>query len=452
MRPVPARALALALSSMLFIGGSSGLCAQDEVTPDETERTIALESDSQSDAAIAARVRDIFAEFEAFDDISIDVNAGVVVLGGTALDTETADEAERLANRVEGVVTVRSEIAQKTSVEETLGPAFDRLGTRLEHAVDRLPLFGVAVVVFLIFLVIGLWITRPAMPWHRVAPNAFIADLVRQVVKLGFIVVGLVVALDILGAAALLGTMLGAAGIVGLAVGFAVRDTIENYIASIMLSLRQPFRPNDLVKIDDHEGHVIRLTSRATVLMTLEGNHLRIPNAYVFKGVILNYSRSPERRFEFRLGVDADSNVMRAMAIGVETMEALGFVLADPEPLGLIEDVGDSNVVLWFAGWIDQRESDHAKARSEAIRLTKRALEEAGFALPEPIYRLRFDDKMPTGVSAPAPTLAAEPTNGTNESPDVGDAQKDASVDEKIAAERANVNQEDLLDPNAPSE
>ena len=79
-------------------------------------------------------------------------------------------------------------------------------------------------------------------------------------VLLVFFVAGLVLALDIAGATALLGTILGAAGIVGLAVGFAVRDTIENYVASLMLSLRQPFRANDLVKIDEFEGRVIRLT------------------------------------------------------------------------------------------------------------------------------------------------------------------------------------------------
>lgn len=62
-----------------------------------------------------------------------------------------------------------------------------------------------------------------------------------------FIVGALVIALDVMNATALLSTILGAAGIIGLALGFAVRDTVENFIASIMLSIRQPFRPNDTV-------------------------------------------------------------------------------------------------------------------------------------------------------------------------------------------------------------
>ena len=86
---------------------------------------------------------------------------------------------------------------------------------------------------------------------------------------------------------------------VGLAVGFALRDLVENYIASLMLSLRQPFAPNDQVLIEGFEGRVVRLTSRATILMTLDGNHVRIPNAVVFKGTIVNLSHNPERRLRF---------------------------------------------------------------------------------------------------------------------------------------------------------
>jgi len=84
-------------------------------------------------------------------------------------------------------------------------------------------------------------------PWNRIAPNAFIAELYRQLVRLMFIVGALVIALDVMNATALISTILGAAGIIGLALGFAVRDTVENFIASIMLSIRQPFRPNDTV-------------------------------------------------------------------------------------------------------------------------------------------------------------------------------------------------------------
>lgn len=127
------------------------------------------------------------------------------------------------------------------------------------------------------------------------------------------IVADLIVALQILGATALLGLVLGSAGVIGIALGFAVRDTVDNYVSSLMLSIRQPFRANDHVLIGDSEGRVIRLTSRATILMTLDGNHLRIPNATAFKAIILNYTRNPQRRIEFNLGIDSDDDPMQGM-------------------------------------------------------------------------------------------------------------------------------------------
>jgi small-conductance mechanosensitive channel len=180
------------------------------------------------------------------------------------------------------------------------------------------------------------------------------AELVATFVRFMFIVLGLVAGLELLGATALLGAVLGGAGVIGIALGFAVRDTVDNYVSSLMLSLRQPFRANDHVVIEGHEGRVVRLTSRATILMTLDGNHLRIPNSTVFKAVILNYTRNPERRFDFELGVDANDDPMAAIKSGLEAIGDLDFVLDDPAPMGNIVTVGDSNIVLCFRAWVDQ--------------------------------------------------------------------------------------------------
>lgn len=419
--------------------------------------TIAVDQGEASDTAIARRIRDILREIEGLAKVSVTVRAGVVTLRGTIADPTKARQATTLVERVQGVVAVNNEIAADAAVNERLAPAVDRLESRFRAAVDLLPLLAIALLIFAVFVIAGLWLARLRAPWDRIAPNAFVADLVRQVVRLAFMAAGLVLALDIIGATALLGTILGAAGILGLAVGFAVRDTIENYVSSIMLSIRQPFRPNDHVLIEGQEGHIIRLTSRATILMTLDGNHVRIPNATVFKGIVVNYTRNPDRRFDFTLGVDADASLKEAVELGLSVLSDLAFVLKDPEPNGWILEVGDSNVVLWFSGWIDQRTTDFAKARSEALRLTKRAIEEAGIGLPEPIYRLRIDDstgKAPVAAKAPAVKAkqASEPRPATAESPVVGDASKESAVEEKVAAERAETRERDLLDPAAPPE
>src|SRR5690606_38235322 len=102
----------------------------------------------------------------------------------------------------------------------------------------------------------------------------------------------------------------------GIILGFAFREIIENYLASLLLSLRRPFWANDHVLINNQEGKVIRMTSRDTILMTLEGNHLRLPNSIVFKAEILNYTRNPLRRFDFAVGLDVNEDIAAAVELG----------------------------------------------------------------------------------------------------------------------------------------
>lgn len=432
------------------------LCAFATALPafaqtEETEAPIATGDDAPDDRAIDQRIERILDQMEGLQGVYVIVNSGVVTLRGRVAETALATEAESIAKRVEGVVATKNEIGEVTSVTERFVPAVERLRNRTKNIVAQLPLIGLALLVFLIIALLGLWITSRSWPWSRMAPNSFIAHLLRQVVRLVFIGAAAVIALDIAGASALLGTVLGAAGIVGLAVGFAVRDTVENYIASILLSLRQPFHPDDWVSVDSHEGSVIKLTSRATILMDAGGNHIRIPNATVFKGVVHNYTRNPERRFDFKLGVDPAANLRGAMDLGIATIAAQGFTLTEPGPDAWIDDIGDSTVTVTFTGWVNQTETSFVQARSEAIRLVKLALERAGYALPEPGFRLRFEGEAPAVPAAKGTAAKPSPADRT-ETSDAADTAADTAVERRVAEERARSGAPDLLDSSAKHE
>ena len=451
----------LACALLAFVVPAQALLpSADPVTPEATETGSAQAVIEQAQGAgdderIAQRISGIFGELPAFESIAVEVNEGVVSLSGTAPDAATIARAEAIAGRVAGVVTVENAVQRDLSVEGNLS-VLGKISALIDSGLAGLPLFALAVAVALVIAGIGYAIAGLGFIWDRIAPNAFLADLIRSAIRFVFVIGGLVIALDMLGAAALLGAVLGGAGVIGIALGFAMRDTIENYVASLMLSLRQPFRPNDHVVIDSLEGRVIRLTSRATVLMTLEGNHLRIPNAQVFKAVILNYTRNPQRRFDFELGIDADDDPRAAMKLGAQVLGSLGFVLNDPAPSARISKVGDSNIALVFLGWVDQREADWYKSRSLAIAAVKDALEGAGFALPEPIYRLRFDgrtDPLPIGRSASVTetTPAEKPRPAAHVEEDV---RPESEISELVEAERISDSEQakDLLDTSRPVE
>ena len=428
----------------------------EETEPAGEEGEISQDIDEGSDERITERISGIFTELPGFENVDVSTSEGVVSLTGTLPDAEAIARAENIAARVSGVVTVENQIERDLSVEQNLS-IIGRMADLADNIVAMLPLIVVAIGSALVIILIGYLISGLGNLWRRVAPNSFMAELVRSAIRFVFIIGGIIVALDILGAGTLMGAVLGGAGVIGFALGFAMRDTIENYVASLMLSMRQPFRANEWVLIDDYEGRVIRLTSRATILMTLDGNHLRIPNSQVFKAVILNYTRNPERRLEFDIGIDADDDPRAAIEVGADALKALNFVLDHPEAAGRIEQVGDSNIVIRFLAWIDQNESDWYKSRTLAIAAVKDALEQAGFGIPEPIYRLRVDsrsDPLPIGRSA---AIAEAPQREEKAKPISPPAEEDvqpaAEIAEMVEKERSEEGgQSDLLDPSRPVE
>lgn len=355
---------------------------------------IEIAQTAQHDDEIRQRISGIFSEVEGLQAIDVSVTQGVVTLTGETPNEKKAQQAINLTNRLTDVVTVEDRINRTLDVQDNVTTVYQSIKAQIKNLIKASPLLLVGIVLFAMVTWFGSWLSNRQKMWQRLTPNPFVAELLSQTVKVIFIVFGLILALSLIGAETILGTLLGGAGVIGIAVGFAVKDTIENYIASLMLSIRQPFRARDHIVINGKEGIVVRLTSRATILMTLDGNQLRIPNAEVFKSTILNYSKNPERRFSFELGVDTNDDPMAAIKVAIDVIRDLDFVLDKPKAIATIKEVGDSSIILDFKIWVNQLETDFSKARSIAIREAKHALENAGFSLPEPIYRLRFNHKL----------------------------------------------------------
>ncbi len=418
--------------------------------------TIEIEDSAETDAAIATRIREIMAQLEGYQDVTVTVSSGIVTLRGEIADIERANRLNELAGRVAGVVAIENEVVETTDLAERLNPAVDRFQKRITQIIAFLPLLLVALAVFLIILFLGYLAARARWPWDRLAPNAFIADIYRQLVFIVFGIAGLVIALDVLNATALLSTILGAAGIIGLAIGFAVRDTVENFIASIMLSIRQPFAPNDSVEINGDEGKVIRLTSRATILLSFDGNHIRIPNSTVFKSRIVNYSRNAERRFLFEVGVEAaDADLADLRRLAEDTVAGLQYTLKEPAPSVWIDRIGDGSVVMKVTGWIDQRDTSLLLAKGEAIRQVMSAIDAAGFEMPNTTYRIEM-----AGATAPSAPDRAQPKKESGKpsakpsEPLVEEsvASQDQALDKIVEDERNDPEAPDLLDQTAPKE
>src|SRR5690606_20008075 len=247
--------------------------------------------------------------------------------------------------RLDGVASVENQIQTEHRLDRRLAPLMEQTEAIGARVVAVLPLLLVALLVLAGFWVAGVLFTRWTNIFRRMVSNPFVESLLEQVVRGVFILIGLVLAMNILGATALLGSVLGAAGVLGLAVGFAMRDTIENYIASILLSLRRPFAPNDAVVIEGVEGRITTLNSRATIITTWDGNEVRIPNAIVYKAKILNYSHTPQRRFDFEIRVSVETDITCALAVALRAAKTVDGVLEEPAPFVLVNRLEEYSII-----------------------------------------------------------------------------------------------------------
>ena len=345
---------------------------------------IETDAGADDDAAIAERIRAILQELEGYDRTTVTVRAGVVRLAGEVSDPPLVARAVTIARRTRGVVEVRNAIRVSERVGERVTPVIDRLRARWQQATVLLPILALGAIAFTLLALVGWWLSRRAWPWSLLTPNPFVRQVLRQVFLILFLGSAALVALDVVGASGLLSTLLGTAGLIGLAFGFAVRDTVENYVASILLSLRQPFGAGDLVKIGNQEGHVIRLNSRATILLSPQGNHVRIPNAAVYKAVVINFTRDPRRRLDFGFDLAAGADLGGVQRVALQALReagASGSLLAQPAPMVTIEHVDETRVRMVCYGRMDQNTHDFATVRSATLQRVFAALVAADYRL-----------------------------------------------------------------------
>lgn len=422
----------------------------------DTDKVIDVNSSAQDDKKIQTRLQKIFSEMENLKKIKILTSNGIVTLQGEVSSAAAENKAIQLSQQVKGVIEVNSELFVTHDVKERLETTWQKLAKTADSLITGLPVFLLAIIAFTFTVVFGQWLSRRQRLFRRIAPNYFIASLLGQITRLIFILLGLVIALSLLDLTTLLGSILGAAGIIGLAVGFAVRDTVENYIASILLSLRNPFEVNDLVNIDGNEGNVVRLTTRATILLSQDGNHIRIPNAIVFKAVIINYTRNSDRRFQFDIGIAANQDLQIAQSLALQTLGTIEGVLTEPKPMATIEELGDFNIILRIYAWTDQNKFDFLKVRSETIRQTKLAFDQANIIMPEPTYQIKIGNESSIDLKQyhktdQENTYPADRRCQTTPRATI-DISTDKTIEKKVAQEHEHSDTLNLLNENASQE
>lgn len=171
-------------------------------------------------------------------------------------------------------------------------------------------------------------------------------------------------------------------GAVGLAVGLALQGTLSNFASGVMLLLFRPFHVGDWVEVASTAGTVKEIGLFSSILTTGDNIRVTIPNSQVYGQTIRNYSANDTRRIDLVMGVSYDDDLQVAQEVMARILAEHEKVLADPEPLVAVDDLGDSSVDFVVRPWC--RKEDYWTTRRELTLRMKLELEAAGCSIPYP--------------------------------------------------------------------
>ncbi len=259
----------------------------------------------------------------------------------------------------------------------------DSLRDLWEGFITRLPSMVTGILVVLLFYLAARgarYLAARSLKKVKASEHA-----VRLSARISFVCVmalGVMVALGVMGINA--GALVASLGLVSLGIGFALKDAMENFIAGIILIFQRPFVVGDAVCFGSVEGTVEDVRVRDTVIRACDGRQVFVPNSAIFTAPVINNNRNRRRRMDFKVNIAYAGDVSAAMGAAVSAVSAVGGVLRDPAPLAVVEELGDSAVVLKTFFWVDPLVVNMTAAKSEAVFAVKRALEEAGVEIPHP--------------------------------------------------------------------
>jgi small conductance mechanosensitive channel len=254
----------------------------------------------------------------------------------------------------------------------------------LATVVSFVPRFFVAAVLFALMYVVAVLIRRltrkalekvPHIPWA-------VRVLISRSIYLTTLVIGILVALS--AAEVNVTAVIASLGVAGFALGFALKDILENFIAGILLLFARPFEVGDQITSGAFEGTVFDIQIRTTTIHTYDHQIVVIPNAQVFTSPVVNHTRLGRRRYQvdFDTSVSADGQLVEREAVAAATSEPS--IEEKPAPFVLITKVNSgSDVLSWrLYFWAKPTKADELGAISAILKQLKHRLFDAGVPTP----------------------------------------------------------------------
>ena len=317
----------------------------------------------------------------------------LITIGGSTIVTVTTTDAE---DNVTDIDTLAAEWAGaidtalqrgierrqtgRWSVVVLIDSAFARL---LESLRTTLPRILAALFVLALFGLIAL-LVRGLMQrgFGRVDYDLTSENLIKQLIYYGIWMLGIIVAVSALGFDPQ--ALATAIGLTSVALGFALKDVLSNFVSGLLLLVMRPFKLGDQIVVGETEGAVEGIELRVTRIRTYDGRVVLVPNGELFTSRVTNNTAAPLRRASVMIYLTYKDDLARAMALALAAARGTEGVLQEPPPSALVRDLEPTDVALELRFWTDSRRSDFLATRSRVSEATVAALRDVGVGLPDP--------------------------------------------------------------------
>lgn len=212
--------------------------------------------------------------------------------------------------------------------------------------------------------------------------DSAVVDLLARLAGYAIVTFGIIYALEQLSVK--VGPLLGALGIVGIALAFALQDILQNFVAGLLLQIRRPFSYGDQISSGDIQGTVESIDARTVTVVTPDGETVHVPSSQVITGAIYNHTERGGRRSTIEIGVAYGSDLVRVKTAFLDAVIGLDPVSESPPPEVLFTGFGDSSIDFVVRFWHPPTIADSWTARDAVGLALDKAAAEAGIEIPFP--------------------------------------------------------------------
>ena len=293
-----------------------------------------------------------------------------------------------------------------------------------------LPNLIIALVVFVLF-----WFAARMVRYligRATAHNthANVGVVIGRLAQWGVLLLGVLVAVAVVAPSVKPANVISVLGVGSVAIGFAFKDILQNFVAGILLLLREPFRVGDQIVFESFEGTVEDVDTRATRLKTYDGRRVVIPNGEIYTKSFIVNTAFDSRRSQYDVGIGYGDDIGKAIGVMLETVRGVEGVLREPAPDVVLVDLAGSSVNLRVRWWTAAQRSDVIHVKSRVLKAVCENLTKAGVDLPFPTRVVLFHDQTdaadgdrtrqregwPAGDQPPAPNGMAAAIGATKPS------------------------------------